>query len=266
MNLLNFFAVSAMTLLPLPSLAADCGGDVECRVKDGSYRIELPSQDAAKGVVLFFHGYKSSAEAQMKHRALVEVAHAHGLAFAAVDGRNGTWSHAGAPAQDRDETGFIAEVFDDLETRFGFSSETIAVSGFSQGASMAWYTLCSQGKRFAGAVTFSGVFWNPLPAPEDCAAGIPPVVHFHGRADRTFPLAGRAIGSRFHQGDTFMSRDIIRKSAGCTMPQPAEKQIGGIACEIDQGCGRGDIALCIHEEGHRVDPGLLDAGLTQIGF
>lgn len=266
MNLLYFFIAAAAFLLPLPSLAAGCGGVVECRVEDGSYRIEQLPEGKSKGVVLFFHGYKSSAEAQMKHRALVEVAHAHGLAFAAVDGVNGTWSHGGSPSQDREETAFIAQVFDDLQARFGFSSGKIVVSGFSQGASMAWYTLCSQGRRIAGAVTFSGVFWNPLPAPEDCAEGIPPVVHFHGQADRTFPLAGRAIGTRFRQGATFASRDIIRQSAGCTMPSVREKKIGGIMCEVDQGCGRGDIALCIHEDGHRVDPGLLDAGLTQIGF
>lgn len=266
MNLIHFFAAAAASLLPLQTLAADCGGDTECRIKNGSYRIELLPEGRSKGVVVFFHGYKSSAEAQMKHRALVEVAHAHGLAFAAADGLNGTWSHGGAPSQDRDETAFVGTVFDDLETRFGFTSSNIVVSGFSQGASMAWYTLCNQGKRFAGAVTFSGVFWNPLPAPEDCAAGIPPAVHFHGRADRTFPLSGRPIGTRFHQGDTFLSRDVIRESAGCTMPSAVKKTIGGIECDIDRGCGRGDLALCIHDGGHRADPALLDAGLTQIGF
>jgi polyhydroxybutyrate depolymerase len=259
-------AMAAFFLLPLATQAADCGDTVACAVEDGSYRIEMPETGTAKGVLVFFHGYKSSAELQMRHRALVEVAHTHGLAFAAVDGLNGTWSHPNAPGDFRDENRFIGHVFDDLRTRFGFTAKNTLVGGFSQGASMAWYTLCQQGNRTAGAVTFSGVFWDPLPKPRDCVAGMPPIVHFHGTADRTFPLSGRAIGDDFHQGDTFKSMAIIRERASCEMGAETEKPIAGIACAVTPGCNRGEMALCIHDGGHQVRPDQLDAGLTEIGF
>lgn len=259
-------AMAAFFLLPLAAQAADCGDTVACIVEDGSYRIEMPETGTAKGVLVFFHGYKSSAELQMQHRALVEVAHAHRLAFAAVDGLNGTWSHPNAPGDFRDENRFVGHVFDDLRTRFGFTAKNTLVGGFSQGASMAWYTLCQQGNRTAGAVTFSGVFWDPLPKPQDCVAGMPPMVHFHGTADRTFPLSGRAIGDDFHQGDTFKSMAVVRERARCEMTAATEKTIGGIACEVTPGCNRGEMALCIHDGGHQIEPDQLDAGLTEIGF
>ncbi len=259
-------AVAAFFLLPLAAQATDCGETVACTVEEGSYRIELPGTGMAKGVLVFFHGYKSSAELQMQHRALVEVAHAHRLAFAAVDGLNGTWSHPNAPGDFRDEKRFVGHVFDDLRTRFGFTAKNTLVGGFSQGASMAWYTLCQQGNRTAGAVTFSGVFWDPLPNPQDCVADMPPIVHFHGTADRTFPLSGRAIGDDFHQGDTFKSMVVVRERASCEMTAETKKTLGGIACSVTPGCNRGEIALCIHDCGHQVRPDQLDAGLTEIGF
>ncbi|MFP5076165.1 alpha/beta hydrolase family esterase [Rhizobium sp. YIM 134829] len=261
----NWVLVSAL-LAPAATHAEDCGGAAPCRVQDGSYRIEMPSTGLPKGALVFFHGYKSSAELQMQHRALVEVTHAHGLAFVAVDGLNGTWSHPNAPAQDRDERRFVGHVLDDLETRFGFSAANLLVGGFSQGASMAWYTLCQQGNRVAGAVTFSGVFWNPLPAPQDCVAAIPPLVHVHGTADQTFPLTGRAIGTRFHQGDMAKSIALLRERAQCGREEPRSTMIGGIPCTVTPDCSRGKIALCLHDGGHEIHPEHLDAALRELGF
>ena len=259
-------AIAALFCLPLAAHAADCGDAVPCRVVDGSYRIEMPKSVPAKGVLVFFHGYKSSAELQMQHRALVDIAHAHGLAFAAVNGLNGTWSHPNAPGDFRDEKRFVGHVFGDLESRFGFTARNTLVGGFSQGASMAWYTLCQQGDRVAGAITFSGVFWNPLPEPQDCVADMPPIVHFHGKADRTLPLSGRAIGEDFHQGDTFKSMAVTRQQASCKAEADIKKAIGGVVCEVAPGCNRGQMALCIHEGGHSVRPDQLDAGLRELGF
>lgn len=265
MGRIEIAAIAAIAFVPSPAWSADCGGSVVCEVEDGAYRIELPAASPARGVYVFFHGYKSSAELQMRHRALVETAHAAHLAFVAVDGRNGTWSHPNAAASFRDEKRFVGHVLDDLKTRFGFSADNTILGGFSQGASMAWYTLCQQGDRVAGAVTFSGVFWNPLPKPQDCVADMPPLVHFHGTADRTFPLSGRAIGPDHHQGDTFKSVAIVRERKVCSA-EPIEKDIGGLDCKVAIGCNRGEVALCLHDGAHEIRPALLAAGLKEIGF
>jgi polyhydroxybutyrate depolymerase len=257
--------IGAACLLASVAAAEPCGGDTACTVEGGAYRIELPEKGAARGVYLFFHGYKSSAELQMRHRALVDVAHRHGLAFAAVDGLNGTWSHENAPGNYRNETAFVDRVLDDLETRFGFGPTETLVGGFSQGASMAWYTVCHSGGRVAGAVTFSGVYWNPLPKPEDCVANPPPRIHFHGSRDRTFPLTGRAIGTGYHQGDTFASMAIARQTAACE-GEPQALRIDDLTCSVSTGCVRGEVVLCLHDGGHSVRPDLLDIGLTRLGF
>lgn len=241
-----------------------CGGDVPCNVPGGHYAIELPTDGPARGVYVFFHGYMGSAEAQMRDKRLIEVAHRHGLAFAAPNGEGGTWSHPNAPGTYRDEIAFTSAVLGDLQARFGFGPDNVVVGGFSQGASMAWYTVCSLGDRTAGSVTFSGVFWDPLPKPSDCAATPPPMIHFHGRADRTFPLAGRAIGDRWHQGDTFKSFAVERERAMCRSELLTET-IGDVACETATGCARGDSALCLHDGGHSVDAQNLDAALTRLG-
>lgn len=263
------FSIIALLLGALPSLAApvsSCGGDTACPLKQGNYRIEFPRDGDTRGAYVYFHGYQSSAKLQMRQRSLVDMTLAHHLAYVAVDGQGGSWSYPDSPRSDRNEKVFIASVFDDLRRRFGFTPARIVIGGFSMGASMAWYTACQQGDRAAGMVTFSGVFWNPLPKPEDCVAGLPPIVHFHGTADQTFPLAGRAIGTGFHQGNTFDSIAIMRARAKCDLAGAKPITLDGIACDDVPGCLRGDNILCIHGGAHEARADMLDAGLTAIGF
>lgn len=191
---------------------------------------------------------------------------AHHLAYVAVDGIDGAWSFPNAPAHYRDEQKFIANIFDDLKSRYGFTADKTVIGGFSLGASMAWYTACKQGNRAAAMVTFSGVFWDPLPAPTDCIADLPPIVHFHGTADQTFPLHGRAIGTRYHQGDAFKSVAILRERAGCDAADTRKVTLDGISCDDVPGCIRGDSILCIHGGGHEARSDFLDAGLTAVGY
>lgn len=257
-------AAFAAALSCLPA-AADCGGEVPCPVPGGNYRIALPPEGTAKGVVVFFHGYRGSAKSQMGAQDLIVVAHRHGLAFAAPDGEGGSWSHAGSPSQRRDETRFVGAVLDDLESRFGFGADRVIAAGFSQGASMAYSVACDQGERIAGMVTIAGVFWKPLPALGQCKAP-PPIVHVHGLADTVFPLEGRPIGERWHQGATRESLDRLAEAGRCLPAPQTEETIGDLACTVREGCARGPIALCLHPGGHDVRPRWLDAGLTRLGF
>lgn len=244
--------------------AADCGGETACRVPLGDYRIALP-EGSPKGAYLFFHGYKSSALLQMQHRELIETVLKHGLAFIAVDGRDGVWSLPNLPEQGRDDAAFIDQVVADVGQRFRIEPRQMVVGGFSLGASAAWYTVCREGHRFAAAVTFSGTFWDPLPKPKDCDPGIPPFIQFHGTADQTFPLEGRALGDGFRQGNTVKAFEVIRSAAACG-PKRETQEIAGLSCDTAPGCARGPIALCLHQRGHEINPVLLDQGLTQLGF
>jgi polyhydroxybutyrate depolymerase len=246
--------------------SADPRTESVVEVARGRHRIVQPD-GPARGAYVFFHGYRSSAALTLRdQRALVDVARAHGLAFVVPDGIDGTWSLPHSPARGRDEQAFLGEVLDDLKARYGFGAADTLLGGFSQGASVAFYAACAQGGRFAGMITFSGVFWNPPPEAGDCVSDIPPTVHFHGTADRTFPLAGRAIGASFHQGDTFESLAILRAAAGCARDETVPITLAGILCEAAVDCHRGPITLCLHPGGHRTDAGQLDAALTALGF
>lgn len=235
-------------------------------VPSGNYRIVKPEDGDVRGAYVYFHGFKGSAALQMQQASLMATTLAHHLAYVAVDGTKGGWSFPNGAWTGRDEQAFIAEVLGDLSARDGFTADKIVIGGFSIGASMAWYTACQQGEKAAAMVTFSGVFWNPLPRPEDCVAEIPPMIHFHGTADQTFPLSGRAIGTTRHQGDAYKSVAILRRRALCKVEAKTRITLDGIDCEVAPGCLRGSSTMCIHGGGHQAQAGMLDAGLTAVGF
>lgn len=255
------------TLAPASASLPDCGGAVACQVQDGNYRIEIPKDGDVRGAYLFFHGYKGSALLQMEQRDLVNTTLAHHLAFVAIDGLHGSWTFPN-DARDggRDDNKLVADVFNDLHARFGFSAKNTIIGGFSIGASMAYYTACKKGQKAAAMLTFSGVFWNPLPKSEDCVAGIPPSIHFHGTADGTFPLAGRQVSPTARQGDTFKSVAVLREAGKCDLDDAKTVIIDGITCQEVPDCLRGDNILCIHAGGHEARADMLDAGLTTVGF
>jgi len=263
-----FFCLLMLAVMPTshPSAAVSCGGQTACRVENGDYRIELPKDGNIRGAYVYFHGYKSSAELQMRQRSLVDMTIAHHLAYVAVDGIDGSWSFPHSARPGRDEEAFIADVLGDLRQRYGFTADKTVIGGFSIGASMAWYTACQQGQKAVAMITFSGVFWDPLPKAEDCVADVPPIIHFHGTADQTFPLAGRALGANFHQGNAYDSMAILRARAKCDVKDAKTITLDGIQCDDVPSCIRGDSIMCIHNGGHEARADMLDAALTAIGF
>lgn len=244
-----------------------CGEAVPCAVAGGEYRIT--GVQGARGVFVWFHGYRSSAAEQIARRPLTQAVTDRGLAFAAMQGLEGTWAHPNAVSQARDETAFVGAALDDLAARYGFGPDQVILGGFSQGGSMAYYAACDLGARMAGVVIVSGSFWNPIP--DRCAPGFPPLVQFHGTADRTFPLEGRAIGADHRQGDTRAGLAMLARSAGCgpmgaPVPGPAARvPAPGLRCSVTPGCARGALTLCLHDGGHAVDPAMVAAGLAALG-
>ena len=244
-----------------------CGEAVPCAVAGGEYRIT--GVQGARGVFVWFHGYRSSAAEQIARRPLTQAVTDRGLAFAAVQGLAGPWAHPNAVSRARDETAFVEHVLDDLAARYGFGPDQVILGGFSQGASMAYYAACDLGPRAAGVVIVSGSFWNPIP--DHCAPGFPPLVHVHGTADKTFPLEGRAIGGAHRQGDARAGLAMLARSTGCgparsPLPGPeAGVPAPGLQCSVMPDCARGDLTFCLHEGGHAVDPAMVAAALAALG-
>ena len=211
-----------------------------------------PSWDGKRpiGILLFFHGYKSSGRETIANTVVREAAHRGGYLLVAADGIEGTWSHTGSPTQLRNEIDYVKGLLEDLTRRLPVDTRNMWVSGFSQGGSMAWEAACYLGKRFKAFVPIAGAFWNPLPA--TCPGGPVNILHIHGTGDRTVPMMGRPIGP-FRQGEVMKSWAVMKASAQCTPAAQSARDIARYRCETWFGCGSGNrLELCLHPAGHEI--------------
>ncbi|KPF69215.1 hypothetical protein IP69_10785 [Bosea sp. AAP35] len=231
-----------------------------CVVADGRYRLVLPDprpgEDGRHGAIMFFHGWQGSADETVDDAGLQALASRLGVALIAPDGAGKTWSYPGSPGRHRDEFVFVAQVLDDVARRFPVDSARIMASGFSQGGSMVWYLACRMPQRFKAFAPVAGAFWEPLPAA--CASPRPPLVHMHGTADMTVPLAGRALRGGFRQGDVFRSIAILAPTAPAVTVADIPTVTSGLACRTLAAPGEAPLELCLHEGGHGVDPAWIE--------
>ncbi len=203
-----------------------CPGEQGCQVEGGHYRLVLPDAAPAAPLpaLMYFHGWQGSAEETAADPGLRALATRLGIALIAPDGAGRTWSYPGSPGRHRDEFAFVGRVLDDVAARFPVDSRRIMASGFSQGGSMVWYLACRTPERLRAFAPVAGAFWEPLPA--SCTGPRPALVHTHGTADGTVPLAGRALRSGFRQGDVFRSLGDgggFYHRSGCALLPAAER-------------------------------------------
>lgn len=244
---------------PAANPADSCREAGGCQVAGGYYRLVLPRRaepDRPVGAIMFFHGYQGSAEEVIADAGLGAVAERLGVALIAPAGAGRSWSFPGSPARHRDEFAFVAAVLDDATGRFPLDPAQIMASGFSQGGSMVWYLACRMPRRFAAFAPIAGAFWMPLP--RDCVGPPPNLIHVHGTADSTVPIAGRSLRGGYRQGDLFESFAILAPG-GCTASWSAAVSHpgppGAPACRLAPGCGgAGRLELCLHAGGHFADP------------
>lgn len=252
-----WLALSA-ALMTGPGRAASaeaCPGDQGCRVEGGHYRLILPATaapDRRLPALMFFHGWQGSAEEIAADPGLRALATRLGVALVAPDGAGRTWSYPGSPGRHRDEFAFVGRVLDDVATRFPVDRDRIMASGFSQGGSMVWYLACRMPERFRAFAPVAGAFWEPLPA--SCTGPRPALVHTHGTADATVPLAGRALRSGFRQGDVFRSLAILAPQARAVTVADFALSPDALSCLPLNAAGTVPLELCLHPGGHVVDP------------
>lgn len=258
--LLTALALAAWTSGASAQPRDACPAERGCTVADGRYRLILPEPPPAdgekRGAIMFFHGWQGSAEETVADAGLLALASRLGVALIAPDGAGKTWSYPGSPGRHRDEFVFVAQVLDDVSSRFPVDSSRIMASGFSQGGSMVWYLACRMPDRFKAFAPVAGAFWEPLPA--SCASPRPPLIHMHGTTDMTVPLAGRALRNGFRQGDVFRSLAILAPTAPAVTVADIPTQPSGLSCRALAAPGDAPLELCLHEGGHGVDPAWIE--------
>lgn len=195
-------AASALILALAPCVAVACGSADDCVIASGTYRISLPEIGTQPiGAIVFAHGYQGSAAGVMKNKGLIKAATDRGLALIAIDAGANDWNLPDAPGesvQPRDEMAYLDAVLADASTRFGVDPKQTVITGFSAGGMFVWNVICNRGDAYAGYIPYSGTFWKGPPA--TCPAPAQNIVHVHGTADTTVPMAGRKIADT-RQGD-----------------------------------------------------------------
>jgi polyhydroxybutyrate depolymerase len=245
-----FFAVAPMRAF------AECGKTGSCTISTGRYVAVVPPQwdgQSPLAALFFLHGYNEEPEAYLGDDWWFKGWGAqNNLLLVLPEGKEKTWSYTGSPMQDRDDTGFIASVLDDVERRFPIDKQRLWLSGFSQGGSMVWYVACNLKGRFKAFAPIAGAFWMPLP--QSCPAAPFHLRHVHGTADTVVPMQGRPIGTRWRQGDVLKSMEIIAAANRCEPRRDEEFPPNPeLLCTMQRGCSDSASAtLCLHDGGHRV--------------
>lgn len=196
--MIRFSFILAIFLLSSGAALA-CGPDTDCMLGDRHYRIALPEGDYEQAdlpVILFAHGYKGSADGVMRNGSLRGLASDLGAVLIAGKSVGPGWDIPNNP-RDMASTGasefaYFDAILADAAQRFPIDLSRVMATGFSGGGMMVWNLACARSDSFAGFVPIAGTFW--LEPPSTCAAPVASIIHIHGDADKTVPLAGRVIG------------------------------------------------------------------------
>ncbi|NUN50753.1 MAG: dienelactone hydrolase family protein [Candidatus Brocadiae bacterium] len=160
--------------------------------------------------------------------------------------------HAGAG--DVSDVAYLAAVLDDLEAAFAVDRRRVYVTGFSNGASMAFRAAAELSDRFAAVAPAAGALW-----PAELKLDRPvPLLYITGTADTLNPLegggprpaaGGPAIGGR----EKPPVRDSIARWAaavGAPEKPTATASEDGVATESRAAPGRDVVLVTVEGMGH----------------
>ena len=250
---MRFFSSALLLfIVTMTGAASACGPDTDCVLGDRHYRIAMPEgHDGATpvGAIVFAHGYRGSAQGVMRNGGLRRLVSDMGLALIAVKSAADDWVIPNAPRRKGEdgsvEFDYFEAVIADASARFTIDADRMMMTGFSAGGMMVWNLACSRPDMFAGFVPISGTFW--LEPPADCALPATSVIHIHGDADPTVPLAGRPIADT-HQGD--VAESLAMYSRFGEFGAGAERKTDTLDCKEQRNEAGEMLSICMFSGGH----------------
>ncbi|GFE65057.1 alpha/beta hydrolase family esterase [Litoreibacter roseus] len=258
--------LAAMYLPMAAGMASACGAETDCQIGDRMYRIAMPDgHDGVSevGAIVFAHGYRGTAQGVMRNRSFRRMASDLGVALIAVDSKGDGWSLPNSPAlssaSGAEEVKYFDQMKADAAARFAIDPDQIMVTGFSAGGMMVWTLACERGDDYAGFAPIAGTFWAPIP--QSCDAPAANVVHIHGDADRTVPLAGRPVAET-HQGDVLETLNMYRSFGG--FGEASAEKTDNMACEMSANEAGKILNFCLFEGGHSFNPAHVSAAWSMI--
>jgi polyhydroxybutyrate depolymerase len=260
--------VAAYVLATLTNVAAadangmPCTQSPGCSVAGGRYMALAPrgwDGTAPLPVLVFYHGWRESAEYVIDEPVLSAFAHDKKVLLIAPHGEGNTWSYPGAPGKHRDEIAFAEALAADVKVRFAVSPAHFVAAGFSQGASMVWNIACARPALFSAYGALAGGFWEP--SPPACSGEGVNLIHIHGTNDATVPMGGRALrGGVYRQADVRRDWALWLHEDGCKTEPDSHAEIGGRLCRQWSSCAKPKtLSFCTHDGGHNIHAGDLTA-------
>ena len=147
-------------------------------------------------VIIDFHGGAGTAEVQYVTSNFVEIADREGILviYPQADVQAGSvWntlhSEEGNKVAGVDDFGFIAAIIESLDSNPNIDTSRIYVSGYSNGAAMAYQIACHLNNDIAGFVVMSGLFPLEVEYPCDIMHETPGII-INGTSDYERPMTG----------------------------------------------------------------------------
>jgi len=147
-------------------------------------------------VIIDFHGGAGTAEVQYITSNFFDIADREGILviYPQADVRAGSvWntlhSEEGNKVAGVDDFGFIAAIIESLDSNPNIDTSRIYVSGYSNGAAMAYQIACHLNNDIAGFVVMSGLFPLEVEYPCDITHETPGII-INGTSDYERPMTG----------------------------------------------------------------------------
>ncbi len=178
-------------------------------------------------LMLVLHGGLGNAQAMRSNIHMDRIADKNGFIVVYANGVSGrlmrkrrTWN-AGtccgkAVKVNSDDVGYLESIIDQMVNNHHIDSKRVYITGFSNGAMMAYRMACEKPDKIAAIVPISGTL-----AVTNCdQAKDIPVLHIHGDLDDNVPFNG-GIGSRSVSGVKHKSVEetlnILKRNRQCTL-------------------------------------------------
>jgi poly(3-hydroxybutyrate) depolymerase len=205
---------------------------VPAKMADGTWKDGKPADPPA--LVLALHGGLANMSKMEDLTGFDKLSDDHGFLVAYPDGVMTTWNAGdccgAAKIGNVDDVGFLTKLIDKL-TRAGLADpKRVYVTGFSNGAGMAYRMACEEPGKVAGIGVVEGALVTKCDPGRPVSAMI-----FHGTSDRNVPFNGggdRDFNDKRPFPPVSEAVDFWRKVAGLPEPREQVKALSG-----DTECG-----------------------------
>jgi len=170
-----------------------------------TYILYIPASYSAANpapLVFNFHGYTSSASAQILYGEFRPIADTAGFLLVVpqgtIDGQGNTYWNSGWGGA-VDDLGFTEALLDDLSATYNINQDRVYSTGMSNGGFMSYYLACNLSDRIAAIASVTGAMTKGTPA--TCNPQHPtPILEIHGDADGTVAYLGGTVNESTQAG------------------------------------------------------------------